>query len=382
MNIRRVLIPMLFVAALAALLGLPLAAPAQGGARNVGPAADTPAPPASPVRLIFIHHSTGGHWLADPNGDQPAGGLGRALMDNNYYVSATNYGWEPDTIGDRTDIPNWPEWFTGPNSATILAALYSEGGQNFGGFGDWPRPATAPAGENQIVMFKSCFPNSDLDGAPDDPPLAEPNDELTVANAKAVYNNILTYFATRQDKLFVVITAPPLAQGETTPERAANARAFNTWLMNNWLTGYSYPNVAVFDYYNVLTSNGSPGRVDDPETNDEPNDAGWADGNHHRWEAATIQHLQTVNNNASAYPSGDSHPSTAGQQKATGEFVQLLNVFYHRWQTSQGTPTATPTVTPTSTPTATPTVTHTPTATPTPTGTTPHRLYLPLVVRH
>ncbi len=68
--------------------------------------ADDPSPPASPVRLIFIHHSTGGNWLADPNDDQPYGGLGRALMDNNYYVSATNYGWGPDGIGDRTDIPN------------------------------------------------------------------------------------------------------------------------------------------------------------------------------------------------------------------------------------------------------------------------------------
>ena len=58
-------------------------------------AADDPSPPAAPVKLIFIHHSTGGNWLADPNGDQPYGGLGRALMDNNYYVSAANYGWGP-----------------------------------------------------------------------------------------------------------------------------------------------------------------------------------------------------------------------------------------------------------------------------------------------
>jgi len=32
-----------------------------------------------------------------------------------------------------------------------------------------------------------------------------------VSNAKAAYNSLLPYFATRQDKLFVVITAPPLA---------------------------------------------------------------------------------------------------------------------------------------------------------------------------
>ena len=49
-----------------------------------------PGPPASPVRLIFIHHSTGENWLSDDNG-----GLGIALRDNNYYVSDTNYGWGP-----------------------------------------------------------------------------------------------------------------------------------------------------------------------------------------------------------------------------------------------------------------------------------------------
>ena len=48
-------------------------------------------PPAAPVKLVFIHHSTGENWLADGNG-----GLGIALRDNNYFVSDTNYGWGPD----------------------------------------------------------------------------------------------------------------------------------------------------------------------------------------------------------------------------------------------------------------------------------------------
>ena len=60
------------------------------------PQADNPDPPAAPVKLIFVHHSTGGNWLADPNSDQPYGGLGIALRDNNYFASATNYGWGPD----------------------------------------------------------------------------------------------------------------------------------------------------------------------------------------------------------------------------------------------------------------------------------------------
>jgi len=286
--------------------------------------ADNPNPPANPVKLIFIHHSTGGNWLADPNGDQPYGGLGLALRDNNYYVSATNYGWGPDSIGDRTDIPNWPEWFTGVNRNTILAALYAETNQNFGGFGDWTRLVADPGGDNDIVMFKSCFPNSALSGSPTDPPAAGPNDwEYSVSNAKAVYNNLLTYFATRPDKLFVVITAPPLMAADTNPTETANARAFNNWLVNDWLTGYASANVAVFDYYNVLTSNGG---------NPDSNDLGQVSGNHHRWWNGAVQHQQTVSSNVSAYPSGDSHPSTAGQQKATAEFGPLLNVFYHRWQ--------------------------------------------------
>jgi len=331
--------------------------------------ADNPSPPTSAVKLIFIHHSTGGNWLADANPDQPAGGLGRALMENNYFVSATNYGWGPLSIGDRTDIPDWPEWFTGLDSAAILSALYAESGQNFSGFGWWPRLAQDPGGENRVILFKSCFPNSDLYGYRDDPPAAVPNDEWTVSNAKAVYNSLLTYFRTRQDKLFVVITAPPLAEGEyhegpqPAAERAANARAFNNWLVHDWLDGYPAPNVAVFDYYNVLTSNGGATRIDDPGTNAEPNDAGWGDGNHHRWQGGGQQHMQTVVNDYSAYPSDtnwDSHPTSTGQHKATAEFVALLNVYYNRWIGGVVQPTTTSTGTP---PVATGTVTRAPTVT-------------------
>ena len=287
---------------------------------------DDPTPPETPVKLIFIHHSTGGNWLADVGEHDYAGGLGRALMENNYFVSATNYGWGPDGIGDRTDIPNWIEWFLGDHHNSILEALYTEYGQNIGDFGQWSRLKKDPGGENQIIVFKSCFPNSDLYGSPDDPPADAPNDEYTVSNAKAVYNRLLTYFATRQDKLFVVITAPPLMESETSPDRAANARAFNNWLVQEWLKEYPHANVAVFDFFNVLTSSAGS-----PDTNDE----GQERGNHHRWWQDQVQHVQAEANDFSAYYTDDSHPSSAGGRKAAAEFVPLLNVFYHRWQAAQ-----------------------------------------------
>jgi hypothetical protein len=155
MQTRRIAMIVTFVGALA----LFLAASSTVAAPQGRLIADNPNPPASTVKLIFIHHSTGGNWLADPNQDQPYGGLGMALMNNNYFVSATNYGWGLDNIGDRTDIPHWPEWFTGPNSNEILAALYNESGQNVCGdgmcFGNWSRLGTNPGGENEIILFKS-----------------------------------------------------------------------------------------------------------------------------------------------------------------------------------------------------------------------------------
>jgi PKD repeat protein len=295
-------------------------------------AAMDPAPPASPVRLVFIHHSTGEAWLADEHG-----GLGAALRDNRYYVSDTNYGWGPDSIGDRTDIGNWWEWFRGPSHGTYLSALYSESGQH----SSYSRLESAPGGDNTVILFKSCFPNSALGGTPGDPVPPIGNNPLrgescgsdahTVANAKGIYIDLLDYFATRQDNLFVVVTAPPLSD----PTYSANARAFNEWLVHNWLSSYPYKNVVVFDFYTVLTTNGG---------NTETNDLGSATGNHHRFRNGVIEHTATGdddgNPNITEYASdpSDDHPTCAGDQKATGEFIPLLNIAYHEWQGSLAKP--------------------------------------------
>jgi hypothetical protein len=283
-----------------------------------------PMSPAQPVKLIFIHHSTGQAWLEDGDGE-----LGKALRANNYFVSDTNYGWGPadqdngGTIGDNTDIPHWYSWFTGPHRETYLAALYAESGQHAG----YSRLAADPGGPNTIIMFKSCFPNSNLSGNPNDPPAASADNHsgLTVANTKRIYLDMLPYFAAHQEKLFVVIAAPPLRESDTSVGNAANARAFDNWLVNVWLAGYAYQNVAVFDYYTVLTTNGGGANT---------NDLGAATGNHHRYRNNTIEHITDQGSNYLAYPTGDSHPSAAGHLKAAAEFVPLLNIFYHRWQSA------------------------------------------------
>lgn len=263
---------------------------------------DNSNPPDTVVKLVFIHHSTGENWLTDDYGN-----LGQTLDANNYFVSDTNYGWGSNSpalggpVGDYTDIPHWLEWFSSARTPIYMSDVYAESGQN-----SWyTRTLADPGGENEIVMFKSCFPNSALEGSPTD--LPNPTPGFTVGHAKYVYNEALKYFATRPDKLFVVITAPPLSDGTY----AANARAFNNWLVFHWLyeNNYTQSNVVVFDFYNVLT---------------HPN-------HHHRFYNGDVQHY-FGNRNTLYYPSGDDHPSELGSQKATSEFIPLLNAYYRRWK--------------------------------------------------
>jgi len=267
--------------------------------------------PSSTVKLCFIHHSVGEQWLNDP-GWENAGGLGIALRDNNYFVSGTNYEWGPDRIGSTTDFGHWWSWFRGPSSATYMAAVYANNDQN----SEFSRLATNPGGENEIVMFKSCFPNTNLRNPAAPIPAIGINplqgqeaysDDHTLANAKGIYMDLLNYFSTRQDKLFIAITSPPLIVNAN----AANARAFSNWLVNDWLASYPHKNVAVFDFYNIQTG---------------------ASNRHSYYSGAVHHYTAAGSSNLANYPSGDDHPSSAGNQRATSEFVPLLNYYYHRWK--------------------------------------------------
>lgn len=316
----------------------------------------------SPVKLLFIHHSVGGYWLAHDNG-----GLVNELNKNNYYVNDVTYGWEPPVIndifvnkvkrkvlsklgmankgvygiGDRTDIGQMPDWFLGPDSGLIMKSLYAENRvtDNFGVHKNSTssNPLSNPdiLAENQIIIFKSCFPNTLLRGNANDPAsqLKSPvrgfiagSEEHTVANAKRVFNDLLAYFESRPDKFFIIVTPPPCAE---LPENGLIARGFCNWLVHDWLkeNNYSLNNIIVFDLFNVLTSGKGP----------KQNDANEELGNHHRIWKGQVQHIVQHNNNLLFYQkvSGDDHPTAAGLQKATREFVPLLNYYYSEWKAKQ-----------------------------------------------
>ncbi len=245
---------------------------------------------AMPTDLLFIHHSCGGQLLADagpmvggardsgerclyvshPNG----GGLRARLEAAGYTVNEASYG---SIVGEDTDICHWRAKFDEGMDRILRTAR---------------NDALLPDGRtNRIVVFKSCYPNNGFTGRG-----AEPGDpdscELTVANAKATYGALLPLFRENPDVLFIAVTAPPLAeyvpQGmkETVKSWFSKrdqggdlAREFNAWLAgpDGWLAGYDLPNVAVFDYYHVLTGDGAgayaayPARVNDSHPSSEGN---------------------------------------------------------------------------------------------------------------
>jgi hypothetical protein len=264
-------------------------------------------PPALPLRLVFIHHSCGGQWLAEPGPEQgenciyrthPNGGGLRALLEkNSYVVHEASYG---SRIGQDTDVFHWLPKFRG-RMEEILACENQDSKLN-------------GCSRNNIVVFKSCFPNNAFKSA-GTPPGDPRGPELTVWNAKAAYHALLEEFRKYPKILFVCVTAPPLALnsspqpawkqlvkqilGRNHPFAASAplAREFNRWLSadGGWLQNYPAANAAVFDYYDILTGHGK--------------------------------------SDLSVYPTGggsDSHPSQEGNQKAAAAFLPFLNRAVHR----------------------------------------------------
>jgi hypothetical protein len=240
--------------------------------------------PQAPLRLLFIHHSVGGRWLAEAGPKEATGneiwkshpeggGLRKALEAQGYQVTEASYG---SPLGEHTDDGDWLPKFRDQMDAVL------DGKQN------------------KIVMFKSCFPNNLLD------------DEAALEKAKASYRALLPIFAQHPDVLFVRVTTPPLAPrtekepawkmvartvlGKPQPAPRLKrsgplARKLEEWAVSpdGWLRDYPQKNLAVFDLYGVLTD----GKSD---------------------------YL--------AFPTGDgmdSHPSRAGNERATSELVPFLN---------------------------------------------------------
>ncbi|MDD5556688.1 MAG: hypothetical protein PHN82_05490 [bacterium] len=268
--------------------------------------------------LVFIHHSCGQNWLADGDGGLEAALLAKPSIDErndiSYRTDLAPDAGRPDSLdpvpGDSTNMDHWIRWFN-----DYLGRVRQHG---------------CATGSNRIIMFKSCYPISNVTGDGSEP--GDPfSSSQTLANYKAVfrhpsgpgntyssgdhsYKPLGDIFAEHPGVLFIVVTAPPRHYAPwdaTTDAEAARARSFNDWLKTEWLDAYQAAhgglnNVAVYDWFDFLAYPGDhatrPNRL--------------------RWEYGGA--------------SGDSHPSTAANQASTEDFAtgdgNFLDAAFLRWE--------------------------------------------------
>jgi len=233
----------------------PTITPTPGGP-TVTPA--TTGTPGTRNKLFFLHHSVGDGLVTTGNM--------RAVVISYNNLNGTNYAfWDHGYNSDGLRNPQGQ--FTGtsfpvPNDNTDPDGLhYLFTSSN----------ADAVSARNQIleydvIAFKSCYTASNI------------GDDDTLTQYKNWYLDIRNFFDQHPEKIFVVMSPPPLHRLDTNAVAAANARNFANWLKSSDYIG-GRANVVCFDLFNYLA--GSDNMLnyayershDDPESH--PNTLGY-----------------------------------------------------------------------------------------------------------
>lgn len=229
------------------------------------------------TRMVFLHHSVGRRILNE-------GGLRNDLLEMGILVKSATYG---DEVGENTDICHWAGKF---DSSMDDILQFSASGNRY----------LTDGQSNDIVVFKPCYPNSDIVGEGTEP--GDPyGEEQTIANYKATFNHIRPLMAAHPNKLFIYMTAPPRVPEATTAEMAARARKFNNWLVNVYQPAYKTEtgqnNFFVFDLFGTLAD-----------------DKGFLKGEYR---------LNLP---------GDSHPNEKGSKMAASAFMAMFRTLWTGWQ--------------------------------------------------
>ncbi len=178
------------------------------------------------TNIIFLHHSTG-HALIEQGGVRELfTEAGFEFWDHDYNhpglrrPDGSEAGYSYRIPDDNTD----------PDG---LARIFSQRAYGL------PLNALSGLLQHEVIVFKSCFPASNIES------------DAELEQRKEWYLGIRDVMDAHPDKVFVVMSQPPLHPAATTPEAAARARAFADWLTSDeYLAGH--PNVAAFDFFDAL----------------------------------------------------------------------------------------------------------------------------------
>jgi hypothetical protein len=197
-------------------------------------------PPATTLtNLFFLHHSTGDGLVVE--GDM------RSVIASYNSVHGTQFEfWDHGYNWDGLRNPSGD--FTGtnyniPGDNTDPAGLYNLWTSTEA---EYVNVRNQLLNNHEVIAFKSCFPASSIP------------DEATLLQYQAWYLGMRDFFDTRTDRLFIVMSTPPLHRLATNATEAANARTFADWLCSDaYLSGH--PNVRCFNLFDYLANQNDGG---------------------------------------------------------------------------------------------------------------------------
>jgi hypothetical protein len=179
------------------------------------------------TNIFFLHHSVGQHLIDEGHVRQLFREAGYNLWDQGYNQEEG----QRSPSGERlSHIYYVPHDNTDPNGLEIIfnQPLF-----------DLPLNTFSGLMQHEVIIVKSCFPNSQITS----------DEELE--QYKTWYRNIRASFDQHPEKLFIVVTQPPLNPAVTSPEAAQRARQLADWLTSDeFLAGHD--NLAAFDLFDLL----------------------------------------------------------------------------------------------------------------------------------
>lgn len=178
------------------------------------------------TNIIFLHHSTGRNLI-----DQ--GHLRELLTAQGYQFWDQDYN-DPGLRNPQGEFTGYA--YSVPNDNTDpdgLAVIFAQTPQS--------APVNTLSGllQHEVILFKSCFPNSNIDSQ-------EKLDSL-----KKIYLGIRDTVDRHPDKVFLLLTTPPLNPAETNADNARRAREMANWLASDEFTG-GRKNLFIFNFYEQL----------------------------------------------------------------------------------------------------------------------------------
>ena len=179
------------------------------------------------TNIIFLHHSTGNNLIQQGHLRNLMAEMGYALWDHGYNAQGLR-GPEVGSLGYHYNIPN-----DNPDPYGLIEIFRQP---------ELPLPLNSFSAllQHEVIVYKSCFdPGNKI------------KSDAQLQQYKDWYIEMRAVMAAQPDRMFVIVTMPPLNPAETNPEEAARARHFAEWLQSEeYLAGQT--NIFVIDFFDML----------------------------------------------------------------------------------------------------------------------------------